>query len=56
MLPWADMFRAAVRVGVSPAEFWSLSLREWAWLVASEHIQPMHKEALRALLEAHPDG
>lgn len=32
MLPWAEMMRTAALIGISPAGFWRLSLREWLWL------------------------
>ena len=29
MLAWAEMLRAAALMGIAPAQFWKLSLREW---------------------------
>jgi hypothetical protein len=31
-IPWAVMLRGAVRLGLTPAAFWALSLKEWMWL------------------------
>ena|GEM_PF-685021 len=35
MLPWDAMWRAALRAGVGPKDFWRLSLREWRWLAGT---------------------
>ena len=55
MLPWDEMFRAAIAAGLAPTEFWSLSLKEWRWLVASPggSLTPKH---LRDLMKEDPDG
>lgn len=55
MLPWADLFRSAIRSGISPPAFWQMSVREWLWLVMPEtHI--FQVSDLNSLMEAYPDG
>ena len=60
MMAWQRAFRAALSLGVSPGvspgEFWSLSVREWQWLV--ERGGPdnaLDREGLAALLKRFPD-
>lgn len=54
MLPWPDMMRAALALGISPEAFWRLSLREWRWLSASPH-RPMSRTDFEALCAADPE-
>lgn len=56
MLPWADMLRTGLSLGLSPAGFWSLSAREWLWLTRPQSSEHMRKTRLQALMEEHPDG
>ena len=55
MLPWGDMFRAAVKAGLTPTEFWLLSLKEWRWLVAGDGRALTTKDLLD-LMKEYPDG
>ncbi|NQY98040.1 MAG: phage tail assembly chaperone [Henriciella sp.] len=55
MLPWAEMFRAAVSRGLSPEAFWQLSVREWLWLSALRD-PSFDADDLLFLMETHPDG
>lgn len=55
MLPWAEMFNAALARGVMPSAFWSLSLREWFWLVGAGSA-PLSRDAFETLMRNHPDG
>lgn len=55
MLPWAEMFRSALSVGLSPREFWALSLKEWRWLAAGNGT-PFNPEHLHELMKEYPDG
>ena len=32
LMPWGEMMRAAMRMGVGPEGFWRLSLKEWRLL------------------------
>ena len=46
------------RLGLSPADFWALSLTEWRWLVASlanSAGEPMDLETLHQLIKQYPD-
>ena len=52
MLPWGAMLRAALAAGIPPAEFWSLSLREWRWLTAGD--VPLRADLVR-LMDLYPD-
>ena len=55
MLPWGAMWRAALRAGVGPGEFWRLSVREWRWLAGASG-DGMSGARLEALMAAFPDG
>ena len=55
MLPWGDMMRAVLRLGITPAAFWQLSVREWLWLTATFDVQFGATE-LQSLMEKYPDG
>ncbi|MEO1706275.1 MAG: phage tail assembly chaperone [Pseudomonadota bacterium] len=57
--PWADWFSFAITtLGLTPAAFWQLSVREWAWLMAS-HTSAVPSRgdisALRDLFLHYPD-
>ena len=54
MLPWDEMWRAALRAGIAPAAFWALSLREWRWLSGSAG-GGLDGATLRQLMEDYPD-
>ncbi|MEO0550183.1 MAG: phage tail assembly chaperone [Pseudomonadota bacterium] len=49
------MWRAALRLGLSPQAFWTLSLREWRWLSSSFEAS-MDGSTLTEMMEAYPDG
>lgn len=56
MTPWGGMLQAAARLGVEPASFWRLSLREWRMLTARpKEPSPMRREDLKRMVEAWPD-
>lgn len=55
MLPWAEMWRAALRVGITGQNFWALSVREWRWLCGPGSAA-LGAGDLRALMGAFPDG
>lgn len=47
-----------MRLGLSPAAFWALSIMEWRWLlaaVAGETGDIMDAAALNALIRNYPD-
>jgi hypothetical protein len=54
MLPWDEMLRAALAAGVSAAEFWSLSLKEWRWMAGGGD-GGMKPRDLAGLMEEFPD-
>ncbi|WP_084395662.1 phage tail assembly chaperone [Henriciella aquimarina] len=54
MLPWAEMMRAALAMGLGPERFWALSLREWLWL-ADTGAPAIGRPALDSLMAAFPD-
>ncbi|RIJ14439.1 phage tail assembly chaperone [Henriciella mobilis] len=54
MLPWADMFRQAVAMGLSPQDFWACSVREWRWL-SGGHESGLVRQHLNELIRQFPD-
>lgn len=53
---WGEMLRTAAGVGITPAAFWRLSLREWRMLTARPSgPEPMGRDAFERLAEAWPD-
>ena len=55
MMPWQDLLRAAVGLGLRPADFWALSLREWCWLSRSISAPTLTRAEFQRLLAEHPD-
>jgi uncharacterized phage protein (TIGR02216 family) len=56
MMPWAEMLRLAVAMGVAPEAFWRLSLKEWRMLTQTPRAAaPMGREGLARLMEGWPD-
>ena len=55
MLPWSEMMRAALAVGIGPDAFWALSLKEWRMLVRGAEAA-LSRSELDALLAAYPDA
>lgn len=54
-LPWGALLAAAARLGIPPAAFWRLSLREWR-LLADAETPAMRPEDLRELAAKFPDS
>ena len=54
MLPWAEMWRFAIRNGLGGASFWMMSVREWRWLVDQPGAVLSHAE-LNDLMKECPD-
>lgn len=54
MMPWAQMLRAALKLGLVPGAFWRLSLKEWRMLLGGGEAG-LSKEGLGALMAAFPD-
>ncbi|MGB1069779.1 MAG: phage tail assembly chaperone [Henriciella sp.] len=55
MLPWAEMWRFAMRSGLRAPEFWMLSVREWRWLV-DEPVSALDRNELNDLMKEYPDA
>lgn len=56
-IPWAEMLRLGLRMGLAPEVFWRLSLKEWRMLTeASVGAAPMGRAGLARLMEDWPDG
>lgn len=53
--PWGAWLSAALRLGLAPAAFWRLSLREWRLLTAPGPAAPMTRADLAALAQRFPD-
>lgn len=54
MLPWAEMMRTAISMGVAPDVFWRLSLAEWRWLTGSAE-RGFERTTLEGLMMIYPD-
>lgn len=54
MLAWAEMLRAAALMGIAPAQFWKLSLREWRALTAPSGPALARKE-FDLMMKTRPD-
>lgn len=54
---WAEMLRfGVVQLGLSPGQFWRLSLVEWRWLTASAAADgPLSRAEFDRLRALHPD-
>lgn len=55
MLPWSEMWRAAMKAGLSPRAFWDLSLKEWRWLSQGGAEPVLTHAELQRLMEEYPD-
>jgi len=54
--PWGEMLRLALTMGVGPAAFWRLSLREWRMLTRpAAGSAPLGRAALERMMEGWPD-
>jgi uncharacterized phage protein (TIGR02216 family) len=53
-MPWRQLLGAAMALGLSPAAFWRLSLREWRALVAPS-APSMTRGGFEALSKRFPD-
>lgn len=54
MLPWAEMMRSAVSLGLRPADLWRLSLKEWRWLTGAMPGQ-LGPDNFAQLMSSYPD-
>jgi uncharacterized phage protein (TIGR02216 family) len=56
LLPWDEMLRAGLRMGLAPDRVWRLSLKEWRALTGQgAHGRGMERAHFQRLLEAFPD-
>lgn len=53
--PWNAWLNAALGVGVPPALFWRLSLREWRALIAAPRSAILDRANFDALAASFPD-
>ncbi|MGD9966972.1 MAG: phage tail assembly chaperone [Hyphomonadaceae bacterium] len=52
--PWPELLRIARQIGVAPAAFWSLSLREWR-AIADTTMHALSAADFAALAQRFPD-
>ena len=50
---WAEALRAGLRMGVTPEQFWRLSLREWRMLTEGAAQPVMGRAEFERLLREH---
>lgn len=53
--PWGVLLQAGVRLGLSPADFWQLSLREWQLITSTRKGIGFRRADLSRLIGAFPD-
>jgi hypothetical protein len=53
MLPWSDLLRAASQFGLTPSQFWTLSVLEWRSLMGEA--QGLDRGRLSELCRDFPD-
>jgi uncharacterized phage protein (TIGR02216 family) len=53
--PWPLLVAAALRLGLSPAEFWRLSLKEWRALNSPHLSEALSRSAFESLARKFPD-
>lgn len=54
-LNWRDGLAEAARLGLSPQQFWQLSLIEWRAITRPAGPSPLDQAGLDALCKQHPD-
>lgn len=52
--PWEPWLRRAVQLGIAPAAFWRLSVREWRALLGPAH-GPLSRAEFDLLRQRFPD-
>jgi hypothetical protein len=50
---WVGALRAGLRMGVTPEQFWRLSLKEWRMLTEPEPQPVMSRAAFERLMREH---
>lgn len=54
-IPWRRWLHIALRLGVTPHEFWRLSVFEWLALLSGENSTALSRADLAQLMGAFPD-
>jgi uncharacterized phage protein (TIGR02216 family) len=54
-IDWGGLLRAAARMGVSPEDFWRMSVREWRLMTRGDDVIAMSRADLAELMQAYPD-
>lgn len=54
-IPFDAWLRLAVRMGITPREFWNLSLKEWRVLTQAAGPAPLGRGELETLRARFPD-
>ena len=54
-LNWRDGLAQAAQLGLSPHQFWQLSLIEWRAITRPAGPAPLNRAGLEALRKRHPD-
>lgn len=54
-IPWGAWLRMASQMGVAPAQFWALSVREWVLLTAHDPFPSLGRSGLETLMTSFPD-
>jgi Phage tail assembly chaperone protein, TAC len=54
VLPWSQLLSAAAQIGVTPAAFWALSVKEWRALMGEGF--GLDTGRLSELMAAFPDS
>ena len=56
-MPWAELLAAALRLGITPAAFWRLSIAEWNMIMGASigTGRPMTRGELETLAARFPD-
>ncbi len=55
MIPWSDWLYAAMRLGVTPADFWRLSVAEWLAITGMKQRGDFARADLTRLMAQFPD-
>lgn len=55
--PLDDWLRVAVKqFGLSPKEFWAMSVRDWRALIGENALSPLSRDSFEQLQSLFPDG
>lgn len=51
-VPWGALLAAALKMGLTPEEFWRTSVREWRLMAATTQSETMGRAEFEALVRA----